>query len=136
MSRNGFTIYSPDREKDIQIAFTEWNLSGGLNGSDMFSGLWHSRMLGEMAKDGVDFATEWDAFTHVRPMAGGQSLIFTDKDADRFYRKAGYFAMWLWNNFTGDRLVNSVISAPSDSHESFPPSIPSHPGTRRLFTCN
>jgi len=112
--------YQPDREKDIQIAFTEWNLAGGLNGSDMFSGLWHARMLGEMANDGVDFATEWDIFTHIRPMAIAQSLIFTDKDAHRFYRKAGYFAMWLWNNFTGDRLVNSVISAPSGSDKSFP----------------
>jgi alpha-L-arabinofuranosidase len=112
--------YQPDREREIQIAFTEWNLAGGLNGSDMFSGLWHARMLGEMAKDGVDFATEWDAFTHVRPMASGQALMFTDKDAHRVYRKAGYLAMWLWNNFTGDRLVNSVISAPSDSGKSFP----------------
>jgi alpha-L-arabinofuranosidase len=112
--------YQPDREKDIQIAFTEWNLAGGLNASDMFSGLWHARMLAEMAQDGVDFATEWDAFTHVRPVTTGGSLLFTDKDAHRFYRKPGYFALWLWNNFTGDRLVNSAISTPADSEKSFP----------------
>jgi hypothetical protein len=105
--------FQPAREKDIEIAYTEWNLSGGLNASDLFSGLWHSLALAEMARNGVDFATQWDVFTHSRGMTSGHALIFSD--GDTFTRKAGYYAMWMWNNFTGDRLLKSdviVSSAP------------------------
>jgi alpha-L-arabinofuranosidase len=50
--------YQPQREKQIEIAYTEWNLGGGVGTNGMFSGLWASIFLGEMARDGVDLANE------------------------------------------------------------------------------
>ncbi len=102
--------YQPQRESQIEIGYTEWNLSGGLNASDLFSGLWHARMLAEMARNGVDYATQWDTFTHSRGMTSGHGLIWTDS-GDRFVRKAGYYAMWMWNNFTGDRVLAEQLNS-------------------------
>lgn len=98
--------YQPERENEIEISYTEWNLSGGLNASDLFGGLWHSLFLAEMAKSGVHFATQWDIYTHHRGMKSGHGLIFTD--GQKYTRKAPYHAMWLWNNYTGDRLLQST----------------------------
>jgi hypothetical protein len=105
--RNWIRQYQPERERDIEISYTEWNLAGGLSGADLFSGLWHSLFLSQMAVNGVDFATQWDVFTHVKGMKSGHALIWTD--GDRFVRKPGYYAMWLWNNYTGNRLIASQV---------------------------
>ncbi len=109
LRREWIREFQPEREKEIEISYTEWNLAGGLNASDLFSGLWHSLALAEMARNGVDFATQWDVFTHSRGMTSGHALIFSD--GDKFTRKAGYYAMWLWNNFTGDRLLKSDVTS-------------------------
>ncbi len=100
--------YQPARRDQIEIGYTEWNLSGGMNASDLFSGLWTSLMLGEFARNGVDFATKWDTFTHVRGMADGHGLIWTDGDS--YTRKAAYYALQLWNHYSGDQLLQPVVT--------------------------
>lgn len=100
--------YQPDRKAEIEIGYTEWNLSGGLNSSDLYSGLWTSMMLGEFARNGVDFATKWDTFTHVRGMEHGHGLIWTD--GNKFTRKAAYYALQLWNHYTGDKVLQPVVA--------------------------
>jgi hypothetical protein len=104
--------FQPDRENQIELAYTEWNLAGGLNASDLFSGLWHAMFLAEMARNGVHFATQWDIFTHSRGMKSGHALIWSDND--RFVRKAGYYAMMLWNNY----MLERVVAASSDQPRS------------------
>ncbi len=100
--------YQPARKDQIEIGYTEWNLSGGLNASDLFSGLWTSMMLGEFARHGVDFATKWDTFTHVSGMADGHGLIWTDGDS--YTRKAAYYALQLWNHYSGDQVLQPVVT--------------------------
>lgn len=102
--------YQPQRKDEIEIGYTEWNLSGGMNASDLFSGLWTSMMLGEFARQGVDFATKWDTFTHVKGMTAGHGLIFTD--GDKFTRKAAYYALQLWNHYTGNQVLQPVVESP------------------------
>ena len=97
--------YQPDRAKEIELGYTEWNTFGGLNHSDLFSGLWDSAFLAEMTREGVDFSTQWDLFTHTRGMAAGHALIFTD--GDTFTRKAAFYSLWLWNRYTGNRVLQS-----------------------------
>jgi hypothetical protein len=96
--------YQPEREKDIEIAYTEWNLSGGLNNGKLFSGLWSSIFLGELASNGVSMATQWDCFT---------DLLESLDDGKRFVPKPEYYALWLWNNYMGDRLIPAKSSDPS-----------------------
>lgn len=100
--------YQPARKGEIEIGYTEWNLSGGLNSSDLFSGLWTSMMLGEFARNGVSFATKWDTFTHVRGMEHGHGLIFTD--GTTYTRKAAYYALQLWNHYNGDKVLQPVVT--------------------------
>jgi alpha-L-arabinofuranosidase len=114
--------YQPQREKQIEVAYTEWNLGFSVSASQMFSGLWASIFLGEMARNGVDFATQWDCFTHSSPSPDGHALIFTD--GTKHTRKAEYYALWLWNNYMLDRLIpvrssdNSVYTYASRSDDA------------------
>jgi hypothetical protein len=87
--------YQPQREKQIEIAYTEWNLAGGIDNSRMFSGLWANIFLGELAENGVSIANQWDCF----------SDLFYSKDRVDHVRKSEYYALWLWNNYIGDRLI-------------------------------
>ncbi|MEO0055453.1 MAG: Endoglucanase [Verrucomicrobiota bacterium] len=100
--------YQPTRKDQIEIGYTEWNLSGGMNASDLFSGLWTSMMLGEFARNDVDFATKWDTFTHVRGMADGHGLIWTD--GGKYTRKAAYYALQLWNHYNGDQVLRPAVT--------------------------
>ena len=100
--------YQPARKDRIEVGFTEWNLSGGLNSADLFSGLWTSSFLSAFAKNGVTFATHWDIFTHEKGMKDGHGLIFTN--GKTYTRKAGYYALWLWNNFTGPDVLATTIN--------------------------
>jgi hypothetical protein len=91
--------YQPKRAKQIEIAYSEWNLSGGLDDSELFSGLWSSVFLGEIAKNDVDIATQWDCF----------SSLFAGPD-DNYARLSEYYALWLWNNYMGNRLIPATSS--------------------------
>jgi alpha-L-arabinofuranosidase len=98
--RNWIRKYQPEREKQIEIAYTEWNLGGGVDNSRMFSGLWASIFLAELAKHGVAFANQWDCFAD----------LFYHYDEDRHARKSEYYALMLWNNYMGDRLIHAQSS--------------------------
>jgi alpha-L-arabinofuranosidase len=87
--------YQPQRADQIELAYTEWNLGGGVNNSRMFSGLWAGIFLGELARHGVSIANQWDCFT---------DLLYT-YDNGQHARKSEYYALWLWNNYMGDRLI-------------------------------
>jgi hypothetical protein len=91
--------YQPQRENQIEIAYSEWNLGGGVDNSRMFSGLWSSIFLGELARNGVAMANQWDCFS---------DLFFGSEDG--YARKSEYYALWLWNNYMGDRLIQAASS--------------------------
>jgi hypothetical protein len=109
--RDWIRKYQPGRESAIEVAYTEWNLAGGQNASDLFSGLWACTFLAEAARNGVDFTTQWDVFTHVKGMKSGHGLFFTD--GQTYIRKPSYYAMWMWNNRTGDHILD--VSGGEDS---------------------
>jgi len=95
--------YQPQRADKIQIAYTEWNLGFSVSKSELFSGLWASVFLGELATQGADMAQEWDCFADLLDVS----------EQDGMARKPEYYAMWLWNNYMGDRLVRSAASEPA-----------------------
>jgi hypothetical protein len=101
--------YQPQREKEIEIGYTEWNLGFSLSQSDLFSGLWSSVFLGEMARNGVAFANQWDCFTHYPPSGNGFALILDENG--KHTRKAEYYALWLWNHYMGYRLLQATSSS-------------------------
>ncbi|HEY3333275.1 MAG TPA: hypothetical protein VGK19_24785 [Capsulimonadaceae bacterium] len=111
LARKYITMYQPKRADKIEIGYSEFNLRTG--SSTLFSGLWMSEALSAMARNGVSFATQWDAFTHTRPMKDGHGLILGDAP---YVRKAQYFAISLWNNLTGTKIVSSTLSDVSDVH--------------------
>lgn len=55
--------YQPQREGEIELCYSEWNLGGGLDNGRMFTALWSSIFLGEMARNDVAMAQQWDAFS-------------------------------------------------------------------------
>ncbi len=87
--------YQPERADEIELAYTEWNLAGGVDNARMFSGLWASIFLAELARHGVSIANQWDCFN---------DLFYTYDTGDHAC-KSEYYALWLWNNYMGDRLV-------------------------------
>jgi len=96
--------YQPDREDQIELGITEWNM--GLEGTlsrDMFGALWTATFIGEMFRNGVDFANQWDAFT------GGGSLVHADEP---FARKAQYWAMYMWRHYMADTLLDCEVEGP------------------------
>ena len=100
--------FQPQRKDKIELSFTEWNTGFSLNGSDVMSGLWIARFLSQMAENDIDFATQWDVFTHVKGMKEAHGLLYLD--GRKVVRKAGYYAMWMWNNFTGDQMLRSAAT--------------------------
>ena len=96
--------YQPQRENQIEIAYTEWNLAGGMDNGRLFSGLWSSIFLGELAKNGVAMANQWDLFC---------DLVYDFDKGARYVPKAEYYSLWLWNNYMGDRLIPAKSSDPT-----------------------
>ena len=91
--------YQPKRAKKIEIDYSEWNTGFSLDSTPLFCALWSSIFVGELAKNDVDFATQWDCFS---------TLFFGDEDG--YARKSEYYALWLWNNYMGDRLLPAESS--------------------------
>jgi thiamine phosphate synthase YjbQ (UPF0047 family) len=92
--------YQPQRENKIEIAYTEWNLGFSVDKSQMFAGLWSSIFLAELAKNGAHLAHQWDAFS---------DLLHIPEEGN-YARKSEYYALWLWNNYMGDRLIPATSS--------------------------
>ncbi|MGN6505362.1 MAG: GH39 family glycosyl hydrolase [Tepidisphaeraceae bacterium] len=101
-ARGWIQKYQPQRASQIQIAYTEWNLGFSVSKSEMFSGLWAEIFLGELAKQGVDMAQQWDCFADMLDVS----------DANAMARKPEYYALWLWNNYMGSRLISASKTQP------------------------
>ena len=98
--------YQPDREHEIEIGVSEWNL--GMAGGpelDMFAAIWTSLFVGELMRNGAAFGNQWDVFTHGR----GGSLILAEAP---HVRKAQYWAFWLWRHYMGDSLLECSLDGP------------------------
>ncbi len=101
--------YQPDRVDRIEIGVTEWNLASSREGSDLFSALWSSISLGQMATSGVDFANQWDALSQGTGEDGAALLLTSTPPV----RKAQYWAFWLWSRYMQDALLRVEAESPS-----------------------
>jgi hypothetical protein len=102
--------YQPDRADEIDLGVSEWNL--GLEGGmevDMFGAIWTALFVGSMLENGIDFANQWDAFTH---NAGGSLLHSQEPLA----RKAQYWVFWLWNHYMADGVLECTTDGPDTLH--------------------
>jgi hypothetical protein len=121
--------YQPDREDEIELAITEWNskVVEDRITADLMNGLWCSIWIGEMFRNGIDFANQWDMMTATA--AGGHGLFYFDQfdfeqpgvpqeEMDRQYLsfdppcvpKGQYWALYLWSKYMGDRMVDAALS--------------------------
>jgi len=93
-ARGWIREFQPQRESQIEINYSEWNLAGGVNGRDLYGGLWAAVYLSELARHGVDMATQWDAFN-----------TLVSGDGREFLRLGQYYAFLLWNRGMGNRMI-------------------------------
>ena len=98
--------HQPERAESIPIAVTEWNLPTTRVSSDLFGALWSCIFVGEMVRNGVDFANQWDMFTQGAGEEGGFALLIPGEPPTR---KSQYWAFWLWRHYMGDALVASEV---------------------------
>ena len=120
--------YQPKRKDQIEIAITEWNskVVEDRITADLMNGLWCAIWIGEMFRDGISFANQWDVSTNTEN--GGHGLFYfkqfdfeqpgvPQKEMDRMFQnfdppcipKAQYWALYLWSRYMGDRMVSSKI---------------------------
>jgi len=120
--------YQPERKDDIELAITEWNskVVEDRITADLMNGLWCAIWVGEMFRDGISFANEWDMMTATP--TGGHGLFYFDQfdfeqpgvpqdEMDRQFEsfdppcvpKGQYWALYLWSRYMGDRLVGSSL---------------------------
>jgi hypothetical protein len=95
----------------IEVGMTEYNckLFEDEETSDVLSGLWMVAAVGEMLYGGLDFATQWDAFTQ-KPESGGGHGFMLEEGA---VPKAAYWALYLLQRFLGRTLVEVESSTPA-----------------------
>jgi len=98
--------YQPKRADQIEIGITEWHVQvhEGVNTGNLLSGVWSTRFIGEMFKNKIDFANQWDTFS--TSDHGGHGLFPSDSLT---HPRAAYWALWLWANHMRDQLVESQI---------------------------
>jgi len=110
--RGWINQYQPARAEAIELGITEWNIkvNEDRDTGDILGGLWSAAWIGEMFREGVSFAHQWDLFT--RKENGGHGAFL--KNGSAFEPKATYWANYLWSQLMADRLVFSRLdSAPS-----------------------
>lgn len=120
--------YQPNRKREIEVAVTEWNskVVEDRDTADLMNGLWCTMWIGELFRNGVSFANQWDMITATE--TGGHGLFYFDQfdfeqpgvpqaEMDRQFEsfnpecipKAQYWALWLWSRWMGDELVQSSL---------------------------
>ena len=106
--------YQPKRADEIEIGITEWHVKvhEDVNTGNLLSGLWCSRFVGEMFKNKIDFANEWDTFSTTDH--GGGHGLFSEDDTKITTPRAAYWALWMWANTMGDQLVQSSVTGSAD----------------------
>ncbi len=127
--RGWINTYQPERKDEIELAITEWNskVVEDRVTADLMNGLWCSIWIGEMFRNGISFANQWDMMTATA--TGGHGLFYFDQfdfeqpgvpqdEMDRQFGsfdplcipKGQYWALYLWSRYMGDRLVGSTLS--------------------------
>jgi hypothetical protein len=94
--------------KEILVGMTEFNaqLFEGPQTSDLNSGLWLTSALLEMMSGGLDFTTQWDAFTQKQDKGGGHGFMIEQGALP----KAEYWTYLILNRYFGDTLVQAEDS--------------------------
>jgi hypothetical protein len=88
---------------EVLVGMTEFNsqLFEGPQTSDLNSGLWLTAALGEMMVGGLDFATQWDAFTQKPDKGGGHGFMIEHGGVP----KAEFWSYVILNHYLGDSLL-------------------------------
>ncbi|MDF7824066.1 glycoside hydrolase family 44 protein [Pontiellaceae bacterium B12227] len=99
--------YQPDRVREIEFAITEWNskVLEDRHTGELLNGLWSAIFVGEMFREGVTFATQWDLLTVTEE--GGHGMFHF---AGRCMPKSQYWGLYLWSKYMGNQLVTSELS--------------------------
>ena len=102
--------YQPQREDQIELAYTEWNLGWSVERvADV------QRAVGEHLPGGNGEERRGHrhavGLLHRSPsVPDGHGMIFGDEK--KRTRKAQYYALWLWNNYMGHRLLPAKSDQP------------------------
>ncbi|MCF7848918.1 MAG: hypothetical protein K9M45_08725, partial [Kiritimatiellales bacterium] len=105
--------YQPKRKGEIELAITEWNskvLEDRTTG-ELMNGLWSAIFVGEMFREGVAFATQWDLLT-VTPEGGHGLFHFTG----RCLPKSQFWGLYLWSKYMGNQLVASELQGNENAY--------------------
>ena len=105
--------YQPARKDKIEIAITEWNMkvAEDRDSADLLCGLWSAVFVGEMFRQGVTFATQWDLLT-ATPEGGHGLFDFHG----RCQPKSQYWGLYMWSKFMGDQLLESELDGAHDAY--------------------
>jgi alpha-L-arabinofuranosidase len=98
--------YQPSRKGQIEIGITEWNskVVEDRDSADLLNGLWSSIFVGEMFRQGVGFATQWDLLT-ATPEGGHGLFDFQG----RCQPKSQYWALYMWSKYMGNQLLDAQL---------------------------
>jgi hypothetical protein len=99
--------YQPKRAGQIKLAITEWSPPERYSGVEIANGLWAGVFIREAVLSGIDILTkfEWEGLSEpaVQPAKGAAP------DANGVWRpRATYWALWLWNHYSGDKLLAAL----------------------------
>ncbi len=95
---------APERAASIPITYTEWNGATHRGAGDLTGALWSCLWIGELFRHGVESANEWDALSDGD---GGYGWVAGSRPA---WRKAQYWAFWLWSRRMGDTLLPATVA--------------------------
>jgi hypothetical protein len=105
--------YQPARAGEIELAITEWNskvLEDRVTG-DLLNGIWSAIFVGEMFREGVSFATQWDLLTTTPE--GGHGLFHFKGSCQP---KSQYWGLYLWSKYMGNQLVASELMGDGNTY--------------------
>lgn len=100
--------YQPERVGKIPLAITEWGLPAYRGQSELLGTLWASLFIHEAVRSGYDVLNHWLCDELVRHANPGRRDASTDWLNGPYLRGPEYYALWLWNNYSGDRLIRST----------------------------
>ena len=98
--------YQPNRKDKIEVAITEWNskVVEDRDSADLLNGLWSAIFVGEMFREGVGFAMQWDLLT-ATPEGGHGLFDFQG----RCQPKSQYWGLYMWSKFMGNQLLDAKL---------------------------
>jgi len=104
--RGWIAKYQPERKDEMEIAITEWNskVIEDRDSASLLNGLWSCLWVGEMFRNRVSFATQWDLLTMTEE--GGHGLFYFK---DHCIPKSQFWGLYLWSKHMGNSLVYSTL---------------------------